>query len=34
MITHGFTKKTQTTPKSEINRAKALREKYKRGDLL
>lgn len=34
LITHGFTKKTQKTPTGEIKHAKALRDKYKRGDLL
>lgn len=29
LITHGFTKKTQKTPKNEITRAKNLMEKYK-----
>ncbi|WP_338145608.1 type II toxin-antitoxin system RelE/ParE family toxin [Macrococcus armenti] len=28
VITHGFTKKTQKTPKREITRAKSIRGKY------
>lgn len=28
VITHGFTKKTQKTPKREITRAKSIRRKY------
>ena len=33
IITHGFTKKTQKTPPREIEHAKRVIEKYKRGDL-
>lgn len=33
LITHGFTKKTQRTPKVEIERAKSIREKYTKGEL-
>ncbi|PWG62668.1 type II toxin-antitoxin system RelE/ParE family toxin [Bifidobacterium callitrichidarum] len=29
IITHGFTKKTQKTPKSEINRAREIMKRYK-----
>lgn len=31
LITHGFTKKTQKTPKREIEHAKDIRENYKKG---
>ncbi|WP_407350370.1 type II toxin-antitoxin system RelE/ParE family toxin [Lactococcus garvieae] len=34
LITHGFTKKSQETPKREINHAKALRKQFEEGDLL
>ncbi|MCT0449989.1 type II toxin-antitoxin system RelE/ParE family toxin [Lactococcus lactis] len=34
LITHGFTKRTQKTPKKEIEHAKNLREKYLKGELL
>lgn len=34
LITHGFTKKQQKTPKSEIQHAKSVREKYEKGELL
>lgn len=34
LITHGFTKKTQKTPPSEITRAKTIRDQYKKGELL
>lgn len=34
LITHGFTKKTQKTPKAEIERAKSIRNKYREGELL
>lgn len=33
LITHGFTKKQQKTPKSEINHAKWVREQYEKGEL-
>ncbi|EVX44293.1 hypothetical protein U271_01855 [Staphylococcus aureus F70893] len=33
IITHGFTKKSQKTPSREIEHAKRMIEKYKRGDL-
>lgn len=33
LITHGFTKKQQKTPKSEIDHAKAVKERYERGEL-
>jgi phage-related protein len=33
LITHGFTKKSEKTPPSEIERAKRIRAAYKRGDL-
>ncbi|WP_369333256.1 type II toxin-antitoxin system RelE/ParE family toxin [Haloferax sp. Atlit-19N] len=33
IITHGFTKKSQKTPSREIEHAKRIIEKYKRGDL-
>ncbi|WP_438734530.1 type II toxin-antitoxin system RelE/ParE family toxin [Enterococcus sp. AZ128] len=32
LITHGFTKKQQKTPKSEIEHAKAVKERYERGE--
>lgn len=34
LITHGFTKKTQKTPKTEIERAKSIKDRYKEGELL
>jgi phage-related protein len=34
LITHGFTKKIQQTPRREIKHAKEMREKYYRGELL
>lgn len=34
LITHGFTKKTQKTPKTEIERSKSIRDRYKDGELL
>ena len=34
LITHGFTKKTKKTPKTEIERAKSIRDKYKEDELL
>jgi phage-related protein len=34
LITHGFTKKTQETPRREINHAKELRKKFEEGELL
>lgn len=34
MITHGFTKKQQKTPRSEIDHAKRIKEKYMKGELL
>lgn len=33
LITHGFTKKTQKTPKREIEHAKRIREQYLKGEL-
>ena len=32
LITHGFTKKQQRTPKSEIDHAKSVRELYEKGE--
>jgi phage-related protein len=32
LITHGFTKKSQKTPKSEIEHAKAMRKKFLEGE--
>jgi len=32
LITHGFTKKSQKTPKDEIEHAKAMRKRYLEGD--
>jgi len=34
IITHGFTKKSQKTPQSEIIHAKRLREEFRKGNLL
>lgn len=33
LITHGFTKKSQKTPKREIERAKRIREEFWKGNL-
>ncbi|EOH86269.1 type II toxin-antitoxin system RelE/ParE family toxin [Enterococcus pallens] len=33
LITHGFTKKTQKTPRKEIEHAKRIREQYAKGEL-
>ena len=33
MITHGFTKKSEETPAREIEHAKAIRDRYQKGDL-
>lgn len=34
LITHGFTKKSQKTPKSEIDHAKNIKQLYEKGELL
>lgn len=34
LITHGFTKKSQKTPKSEIEHAKIMKKLYEKGDLI
>lgn len=34
LITHGFTKKSQKTPKSEIEHAKNVKKLYEKGELL
>lgn len=34
LITHGFTKKTQKTPRREIEHAKRIREQYMKGELI
>lgn len=34
LITHGFTKKSQKTPKSEIEHAKNIQKMYERGELI
>ena len=33
LITHGFTKKTQKTPKQEIEHAKEIKKKFEKGEL-
>jgi phage-related protein len=33
LVTHGFTKKTQKTPRNQIKHARRIREKYEKGEL-